>query len=81
MADEFFIKCKLLSEQNEKLSDSCLALQEERIVEREQIWAECKKEWEKATEELTKHYEQAIQLVTAEAKNDKASYALLNTQL
>ena len=57
MADEFFIKCKLLSEQNEKLSDSCLALQEERIVEREQVRAECKKEWEKATEELTKHYE------------------------
>ena len=37
MADEFFIKSKLLSEQNEKLSDSCLALQEERIVERERV--------------------------------------------
>ena len=34
-----------------------------------------------ATEELTKCYEQAIQLVTVEAKNDKAIYALLNTQL
>ena len=46
-----------------------IALQEERIVEQEQVRAECKKEWEKATEELTKHYEQSIQLVTAEAKN------------
>ena len=33
MSDEFFIKCKLLSEQNEKLSDDCFALQEEKAVE------------------------------------------------
>ena len=64
IADEFFIKCKLLSEQKDELSDSYLTLQEERIVERERVRAECKKEWEKATEELTKHYEQSIQLVT-----------------
>ena len=57
MSDEFFIKCKLLSEQNEKLSDDCLALHEEKAVECERVRAECKKEWEKATEELTKHYE------------------------
>ena len=44
MADEFFIKCKLLSKQKEELSDSYLALQEERIVEWEQVRAECKKE-------------------------------------
>ena len=60
IADEFFIKCKLLTKQKEALSDSCLALQEERIVEREKLRAECKKEWEGATEELTKYYEQSI---------------------
>ena len=32
MADEFFIKSKLLAEQNEKLSDDCLALHEEKVV-------------------------------------------------
>ena len=36
---------------------------------------------ESCTEELTKQYEQSIQRVTAEAKNSKASYALLATQL
>ena len=45
MVDEFFIKCKLLSKQKDELSDSYLALQKERIVEREQVRAECKKEW------------------------------------
>ena len=33
MADEFFIKSKLLAEQNEKLSNDCLALHEEKSVE------------------------------------------------
>ena len=37
MVDEFFIKCKLLPEQKDELSDSYLALQEERIVEREHV--------------------------------------------
>ena len=81
MADEFFIKCKLLSEQKDELSDSYLALQEERIVEREHVRAECKKEWEKATEELTKHYEQSIQLETAKAKNTQTTYELLAAKL
>ena len=76
MADEFFIKCKLLSEQKDELSDSYFALQEERIVEREQVRAACQKEREQATEELTKRYEQAIQLVTADAKNTQAIYEL-----
>ena len=49
MAYEFFIKSKLLSEQNEKLSDDCLALHEEKAVECERVGAECKQEWEKAT--------------------------------
>ena len=74
MSDEFFIKCKLLSEQNEKLH-------EEKAVALERVRAECKKDWMNATEKLTKRYEQSIQLVTAEAKNDKASYSLLHTQL
>ena len=81
MADEFFIKCKLLSEQNEKLSDDCHGLHEEKAVALERVRAECKQDWMNATEELTKRYEQSIQLVTAEAKNDKASYSLLHTQL
>ena len=81
MSDEFFIKCKLLSEQNEKLFDDCLALHEEKAVECERVQAECKQDWVNATEELTKHYEQSIQQVTAEAKNSKASYTLLATQL
>ena len=81
MANEFFIKSKLLSERNEKLSDDWLALYEEKAVECERVRAECKKEWEKATEELTKHYEHSIQRVTAEEKNCKASYALLATQV
>ena len=45
------------------------------------VRAECKLDWRTATEELTKRYEQSIELVTAEAKNDKASYSLLNTKL
>ena len=58
IADQFFIKCKMLTEQKDELSDSYLVLQEERIVEQEKLRAECKKEWEGATEELiTKHYE------------------------
>ena len=32
MADEFFIKCKLLLEQNEKLSNECYALHEEKAA-------------------------------------------------
>ena len=44
MADEFFIKSKLLSEQNEKLSDDCLAQHEVKAVECERVRAECKKE-------------------------------------
>ena len=47
MADEFFIKSKLLSEQNEKLSNDCLALHEEKVVECKRVRAECNKEWEK----------------------------------
>ena len=60
MSDEFFIKYKLLSEQNEKLSDDCLALHEEKAVACERVRAECKQDWRDATEELTKHYEQSI---------------------
>ena len=60
MSDEFFIKCKLLSEQNEKLSDDCLALHEEKVVALERVQAECKQDWMNATEELMKRYEQAI---------------------
>ena len=81
MADEFFIKCKMLTEQKDELSDSYLVLQEERIVLQEKLRVECKKEWEGATEELTKHYEQSIQLVTAEAKSNQATYELLATRL
>ena len=44
MSDKFFIKCKLLSEQNEKLSDDCLALNEEKAVECERVRGECKQE-------------------------------------
>ena len=60
MADEFFIKSKLLAEQNEKLFDDCLGLQEERATEHERGRAECKREWQQATEELTQRYEQAV---------------------
>ena len=42
MADEFFIKSKLLAEQNEKLSDDCLALHEQKAVACERVQAECK---------------------------------------
>ena len=81
MADEFFIKCKLLSEQNEKLSNECYGLHEEKAAALERVRAECKQDWMNATEELTKRYEQSIQLVTAEAKNDKSSFTLLTTKL
>ena len=50
MADEYFIKCKMLSEQKDKLSDSYLALQEEKIVLREKL----RVEWDKEVEEATK---------------------------
>jgi hypothetical protein len=45
MADEFFIKNKLLAEQNEKLFDDCLALHKSRAVTCERVRAECKKKW------------------------------------
>ena len=37
MADEYLIKCKIISEQKDELSDSYLALQEEKIVLREKL--------------------------------------------
>ena len=57
MADEFFIKCKLLSEQNEKLSNECYGLHEEKAAALERVRVECKQDWMNATEELTKRYE------------------------
>ena len=81
LADEFFAKCKLLSEQNEKLSNECYDLHEKKVAAVERVRAECKLDWMNTTEELTKQYERSIELVTAEAKNDKASYSLLNTKL
>ena len=81
MADSFFAKCNLLTEQNEKLSDELYDLHEKKAEAVERVRSECKLDWIKATEELTRRYEQSIELVTAEAKNDKSSYALLNTKL
>ena len=40
MADEFFIKCKLLSEQNEKLSNECYSLHEEKAAALGRVRAE-----------------------------------------
>ena len=81
MADEFMIKWKILSEQKDELSNSYLALQEEKIVLREQLRVEWTKEMEEATGQLTKHYEQTIQLVTAKAKNNQATWELLAAKL
>ena len=72
MADEFMLKWKIVSEQEDELTDSYHALQEEKIVLRERLQVEWTKEVEEATEQLTKHYEQAIKLVTTKAKNNQA---------
>ena len=54
LADEFFAKCKLLSEENEKLSNECYDLHEKKDAAVERVRAECKLDWMNATEELTK---------------------------
>ena len=48
MADEFMLKWKIVSEQKAELTDSYHALQEEKIVLREQL----RVEWTKKVEEL-----------------------------
>ena len=50
MADEFMLKWKIVSEQKAELTDSCHALQEEKIVLRERLRVEWTKEAEEATE-------------------------------
>ena len=77
MADEFMLKWKIVNEQKAELTDSYHALQQEKIVLREKLWVEWTKEVEEATEQLTKHYEQTIELVTAKAKNNQATWELL----
>ena len=81
MANESFSKCELLKELHDKLAEELNSLHEKETEAVERVRAECKKDWLEATAELTKHYEQSIELITAEAKNDKSSYALLHTRL
>ena len=80
-ANESFSKCELLTELHDKLSEELYSLHEKETEAVERVRAECKKDWLEATAELTKHYEQSLELITAEAKNDKSSYALLHTKL
>ena len=81
MVDEFMLKWKIVSEQKDELTDSYHALEEEKIILREQLRVEWTKEVEEATGQLTKHYEQTIQLVTAKAKNNQATWELLAAKL
>ena len=80
MADEFMLKWKIVSEKKDELTNSYHALQEEGIVPRERLWAEWTKEVEEAIGQLTKNYEQTIQLVTAKAKNNHASWEVLSAK-
>ena len=57
MANEFMIKCKVITEQKDHLSDSYLAQQEEKIVLKDKLRVKWKNEVEEATEQLTKTYE------------------------
>ena len=58
-----------------------LRYKKEKIVLREKLWVEWDKEVEEATEQLTKHYDQTIKLVTAKEKNNQASLELMAAKL
>jgi uncharacterized membrane-anchored protein YhcB (DUF1043 family) len=81
MAHEYLAKYELLQEQHDKLAEELSSRHEKETEAVERARAECKKNFLEATAELTKHYEQSIELITTEAKNDKSSYALLHTRL
>ena len=80
MANEFMLKWTITEEQKEQLSDSHHNLEEEGIITRERLQGEWTKEVEEGTTQLTKLYEQSIALVTANAKNNQATWELLNAK-